>query len=161
MQIPNTVRNRMRLLATQRGHLQIDFSKIRLMDEPCPIANLVLDGKNFSAHENSRVAELTNRFPSTFDQSGKKNLQVESPAFASRTPLSNRSFHPPLESFPTHRTMHWLSHAAFSRIENPRQSSKFSWRKTNLSPVMETLENAGDVGAEQKVLAHCKPINTP
>jgi hypothetical protein len=60
MQIPNTVRNRTRLLAAQRGHLQTDFSKIRLMDELCPIANLVLDGKNFSAHENSRVAELTN-----------------------------------------------------------------------------------------------------
>jgi hypothetical protein len=35
----------MRLLATQRGHLQIDFSKTRLMDELCPIANLVLDGR--------------------------------------------------------------------------------------------------------------------
>jgi hypothetical protein len=33
MQMLNTVKNRMRLLATQRGHLQIDLSKIRLMDE--------------------------------------------------------------------------------------------------------------------------------
>ena len=30
-----------------------------------------------------------------------------------------------------------------------------------LSAVIETLKNAGDVKAEQKVLADCKPINTP
>jgi len=45
------VRNRTRLLAAQRGHLQTDFSKIRLMDDTWPIANLLLDGQNFSARE--------------------------------------------------------------------------------------------------------------
>src|SRR5271157_660706 len=38
MQTPDNVTKRMRLLATQRGHLHSDFSNLRLMDEICPIA---------------------------------------------------------------------------------------------------------------------------
>jgi len=38
---------------------------------------------------------------------------------------------------------------------------KFPSGEIKLSAVIETLKNAGDVGTEQKVLADCKPINTP
>src|SRR5260370_35770224 len=57
MQPPAKVRNRMRLLATQRGHLHSDFSNLRLMDEICPIVYF-LRGKNLSALQKSQFAKL-------------------------------------------------------------------------------------------------------
>lgn len=60
MQTPAKVRNRMRLLATQRGHLHSDFSNLRLMDEICPIVYF-LRGKNLSALQKSQFAKLTIR----------------------------------------------------------------------------------------------------
>jgi hypothetical protein len=56
-QTPDKVRNRMRLLATQREHLHSDFSNVRLMDEICPIVYF-LHGKDRSALQNSRFAKL-------------------------------------------------------------------------------------------------------
>jgi len=51
--------------------------------------------------------------------------------------------------------------AIFIRIKNPETGQTFLPGKIKLSAVIKTLKNAGDAGAEQKVLADCKPINTP
>jgi hypothetical protein len=49
----------------------------------------------------------------------------------------------------------------FIRIKNPETGQTFLPGEIKLSAVIKTLKNAGDAGAEQKVLADCKPINTP
>jgi hypothetical protein len=47
-----------------------------------------------------------------------------------------------------------------SELRTPTQG-EISFEGNKIISSHRTLKNAGDAGAEQKVLADCKPINTP
>ena len=79
MQIPNTVRNRMRLLATQRRHLQIDLSKIRLTVSYARLLTLFWTARISQQTKTAEPRNSLTAFPAPSIKAAKKTSRLNLP----------------------------------------------------------------------------------